>query len=84
MSISVVLQTEGGCFLKALLANQLRYHTDTDKQQNVCFSGPIEVVNNSLKKKKKRKRNIPSFEDTTLRPTQSRKVGEEALQGSIN
>ncbi|KAF3327837.1 methyl-CpG-binding domain protein 4 [Carex littledalei] len=72
---------EGGCFLKALVAAQLRPRTDTDKQPDVCFGGPTEVVNTSLKKKK-RKRNIASFEDTTtLRPTQSRKVGEEEFQG---
>ena len=73
----------GACFLKALVVTQLRYHIDTHKQQIVCFSGPTEVVNTYLKKKKKRKRNIASFEDTTtLRPTQSRKVGEEELQGT--
>ncbi|XP_078150494.1 uncharacterized protein LOC144545801 isoform X2 [Carex rostrata] len=82
LQISVVLQMEGDCFLKALVATQLRHHTDTDKQQVVCFAGPTEVINTSIKKKKKRKRNIASFEDTTtLRPTQSRKVGEEELQG---
>ncbi|XP_078159348.1 uncharacterized protein LOC144554866 isoform X2 [Carex rostrata] len=84
LSISVVLQMEGGCFLKALVATQLRPHTDTDKQQVVCFASPTEVVNTSLKKKKKKKRmrNIVSFEDTTtVRPTQSRKVGEEEFQG---
>ncbi|XP_078178493.1 uncharacterized protein LOC144572702 isoform X5 [Carex rostrata] len=67
MSIPVVLQMEGGCFLKALVATQLQPHTE------------ITTL------KKKRKRNIASFEDTTtitttLRPTESSRGGGEEFQ----
>ncbi|KAF3327844.1 methyl-CpG-binding domain protein 4 [Carex littledalei] len=63
------------------LAIAVSPHDTVASLKNVCFGGPTEVVNTSLKKKK-RKRNIASFEDTTtLRPTQSRKVGEEEFQG---
>ncbi|KAF3327128.1 hypothetical protein FCM35_KLT07246 [Carex littledalei] len=62
---------------------QVRPDTDTDNQPVVCFAGPTEVVNTSLKKKKKCKRNASSEDPTTLRltPTQSRKEGEEEIQG---
>ncbi|KAF3327842.1 hypothetical protein FCM35_KLT06448 [Carex littledalei] len=62
---------------------QVRPDTDTDNQPVVCFAGPTEDVNTSLKKKKKCKRNASSEDPTTLRltPTQSRKEGEEEFQG---
>ncbi|XP_078178491.1 uncharacterized protein LOC144572702 isoform X3 [Carex rostrata] len=61
--------------------NQVHPDIDTDNQPVVCFAGPTEVVNTSLKKKCKR--NASSEDPTTLRltPTQSRKGGEEEFQG---
>lgn len=66
MSISVVLQMEGGSFLKALVATQLPPDTE---------------INAPLKKKRKRNI-ASVEDTTTLRLTESTKGGGEEFQGS--
>ena len=78
LPISVVLQIEGGCFLEALVETQVRPDIG-----NQLFAGPLHhpteaaarAINSSMKKKRKRN------EDTTLRPTESMKGGEEEFEG---